>query len=118
MAENMTTSIFLSGNEFQCAPPRFSPAEKREHRADETRERRIQLTTLFMSGLKPRPPEEHKALRSRVEKERMRVRSGCVASSIGLLSRFNCARLVMRVHEVCLSYVRKRSLAAPSHEKM
>src|SRR5579859_6773991 len=58
MAENMTTSIFLIGNEFQCAPPHFSLAEKRKRRADETRERKTQLTTLFMSGLKPRPPEE------------------------------------------------------------
>jgi len=39
-------------------PVEETPAEKRKHRADETRERRIQLTTLFMSGLKPRPPEE------------------------------------------------------------
>jgi len=103
MAENTTTSIFLIGNEFQCAPPRFSLAKKRKHRADKARERRTQLTTLFMSGLKPRPPEEHKALRSRVEKERMRVRSGCVARSMGLLSGFKCVRVALGVREVCLS---------------
>src|SRR5579872_1239338 len=53
MAENMTTSIFLIGNEFHFSPPRFSPAEKRKHRADKTRERRTQRTALFLWRLKP-----------------------------------------------------------------
>ena len=85
MAENMTTSIFLIGNEFQCAPPRFSLAEKRKRRADETREMKKSLKGIFMSELKLRPPEEHHT------------------GMRGLLSGFKCARVALRVHEVCLS---------------
>src|SRR5579872_203995 len=56
MAENMTTSIFLIGNEFHFRPPPFaigSEAEKRKHRADKARERRTQRTALFLWRLKP-----------------------------------------------------------------
>src|SRR5579872_6035678 len=79
MAENMTTSIFLIGNEFHFRPPPFaigSETEKRKHRADATRKRKRRLK--FFAG-------------------------GCVASSMGLLSRFTCARVALAVHEVCLS---------------
>ncbi len=56
----MTTSIFLIGNEFHFAPPRFSLAEKRKHRADKARKRKKENRTngIFMSGLEPRRPEE------------------------------------------------------------
>ncbi len=37
------------------------------------------------------------------ENKRMRARGGCAPSSMGLLSRFNGARVALRAREVCLS---------------